>query len=139
MLIPKTAILITLALIPLTAVAQTRMFSRDGIEFVLELPSPAWHDVSRIDVHEHVEFMNGNDPANGYLRLRKNLVDPGTTASDLFRRDEKWSLQSLPGYVACKGCEGEKFEGGLGGLVFSYEYAGGGKQMAGRIYYLAVD
>jgi hypothetical protein len=125
--------------ISLTAMAQMQTFSREGIEFVLELPSPNWKAVPRLDVHEHVEFINGGNSANGYLHLRKNLVDAGTPAADLFSRDEKWSLRSLPGYVACQQCKGEKFDGQLSGLVFSYEYTDGGRPMAGRIYYLEVD
>jgi hypothetical protein len=119
--------------------AQTQTFDREGIEYRVDLPSPAWKAVSRLDVHDHVEFVYENDKTDGYLRLRKNQVDSGTNASDLFRRDEKWDLRSLPGYVVCGECEGEQFSGNLSGLVFSYEYTSGGRQMAGRIYYLQVD
>jgi len=31
--------------------AQTRQFTGDGIDYILELPSPAWQVVSRLDVH----------------------------------------------------------------------------------------
>ena len=63
---------------------QTRRFTRNDIEYELELPSPAWQVISRVDVHTHLEFVNGNDPANGYLRLRKIVVGQPTTSSDLF-------------------------------------------------------
>lgn len=118
---------------------QTRQFTRNGIEYVLELPSPAWQDVSRLDVHEHFEFINGNDPTNGYLGVRKIFVDQPTAISDLFRHEEKWELQRLPGYVICSECEGVKFEGRLSGAVFSYEYVVAGRTMYGRTYYLQVD
>lgn len=119
--------------------SQTRQFSKDDIEYMLDLPSPAWQVVSRLDVHDHPEFINGNDASNGYLRLRKILVDQPTTASELFRQQETWELQRLPGYVVCSECEGVRFDGRLLGAVFSYEYVNGGKAMYGRIYYLQID
>lgn len=122
-----------------TLAGQTRQFTRDGIEYILELPSPAWQAVSRQDVHDHPEFINGNDPANGYLRLRKVHVNHAATAAELFSQDEKWELQRLPGYVVCSECEGIRFEGRLSGAVFSYEYVAAGRNMYGRIYYLQVD
>jgi hypothetical protein len=117
--------------------AQTRSFTKDDIEYIVELPSPAWHAVSRLDVHDHVDFMYGGDSANGYLRLRKQLVGAGTTPADLFRHDEKWELQSLPGYVVCGAYD--NFEGSFKGAAFSYEYTSGGRPMVGRIYYLRLD
>lgn len=123
----------------LTVSAQTRSFTKNDIEYIVELPSPAWRAVSRVDVHDHVDFIFENDSANGYLRLRKKLVAAGSTPLDLFRHDEKWELQSLPGYVVCSPCLGENFAGNLSGAVFSYEYTSAGKPMAGRIYYLKSD
>ena len=118
---------------------QTRQFTRDSIEYVLELPSPAWQVVSRLDVHDHLDFINGNDPRNGYLRLKKIFVNQPTTTSDLFNEQEKRELQRLPGYVVCSECEGVRFEGQLSGAVFSYEYVAAGRTMHGRIYYLQVN
>lgn len=120
-------------------VGQTRQFTRDGIEYILELPSPAWQVVSRVDVHDHPEFINGNDETNGYLRIRKVLVNHSAITAELFTQDEKWELQRLPGYVVCRECQGIRFEGRLSGAVFSYEYVAAGKTMYGRIYYLQVD
>ena len=121
------------------ASAQTRTFTRDDIEYALDLPSPAWQVISRLDVHDHFEFMYGADATNGYMRLRKMLVDPGTSAAELFQRDEKWELQQLPGYVLCSECNGREFKGKLSGSVFEYEYVSGGKPMHGQIYYLQLD
>ena len=118
---------------------QARQFTRDGIEYVLELPSPAWKDLSRLDVHDHLEFVNGSEPADGYLRIRKISVDRPTTIADLFSDQEKRELQGLPGYVVCSECEGVSFKGRLTGAVFSYEYSDAGRTMHGRIYYLQVD
>lgn len=138
--IQTTICMLVLLVTSFVAVAgQTRQFARDGIEYVLELPSPAWQDFSRLDVHEHFEFINGNDPTNGYLGVRKIFVDQPTTTTDLFSAQEKWELQRLPGYVICSECEGVRFEGRLSGAVFSYEYVAAGRTMYGRIYYLQVD
>jgi hypothetical protein len=122
-----------------TAVAQTTTFTKDGLEYVLEFPSPLWQEVLRVDVHEHFEFSYSADPKNGYLRLRKVLVPVGTTTSDLFLKDEKWELQFLPGYIICNDCKDQQFKGHLSGAAFSYEFVSGGKPMSGRIYYLQLD
>ena len=137
-IIPNTLVLFLL-MISVTAAAQTRNFTKNDIEFVVELPSPTWQPVPRLDVHSHVDFVYGADPANGYLHLRKRLVAIGATTADLFLQEEKWELRSLAGYVACSACTGELFEGRLKGAAFSYEYVSGGRLLAGRIYYLQVD
>lgn len=131
-------VMVVLLLSFLPASAQTRYFTRDDIEYTLALPSP-WQPITRVDVHDHFEFVCGDDVSNGYLHLRKIVVEPGTTAADLFRRDEKLEFQHLAGYVVCSKCEGENFRGDLDGVVFAYEYVSGGKPMYGRIYYLQVD
>lgn len=123
----------------LTAPAQGWTFSRDGVEYVIEFPSATWRVRSRVDVHEHPDFVNGTDELNGYLRLSKILVNPGTSAADVFQSEEKLRLQHLPGYMICSSCKGESFSGNLSGATFSYEYTDAGRVMAGRIYYLQVD
>ena len=123
----------------LNANAQTQTFTREGVEYVLDLPSPSWRAVSRVDVHEHLEFVNGEDHSHGYLRLRKKLATADTTSEDLFREAEKWELQKLAGYVVCSGGKGTEFSGKLKGTVFSYEFVNQGSGMDGRIYYLRLD
>lgn len=118
---------------------QTRRFTKPDVEYELELPSPAWQVYSRIDVHDHLEFVNGNDVLSGYLRLRKITVAQPTTAAELFSHDEEWELRRLPGYVICSQCEGISFNGQLSGTAFSYEYVNGGRTIYGRIYYLKLD
>jgi hypothetical protein len=137
----RKTLITLLFIIPLSmiATAQTQPFTRDGLAYALDLPSPSWRAVSRLDVHEHMEFIYGDDYSNGYLRLRKKFVAPGTSAEDLFRHDEKWELQSLPGYVVCSDGRGTKFDGHLSGTAFSYEYINKGRNMDGRIYYLQLD
>jgi hypothetical protein len=123
----------------LTASAQTQTFSRDGVAFEMEFPSPSWRAVTRPDVHEHVEFINGADTRDGYLRLRKRVVAPGTTAAALFAEDEKWELSRLPGYVVCSAGKGTEFSGKLKGTWYSYEFVKDGTNMDGRLYYLQSD
>ena len=137
----RVILVVLLLIIPLStnADAQTQTFTREGVEYVLDLPSPSWRAVSRVDVHEHLEFVNGDDYNNGYLRLRKKLVTPDTTSEDLFREAEKWELQKLPGYVVCSGGKGTEFNGQLKGTVFSYEFVNQGRNMDGRIYFLRLD
>jgi len=125
--------------VSINANAQTQTFSREGVEYVLDLPSPSWRAISRVDVHEHIEFVNGDDYNNGYLRLRKMLVMAAATSADLFSEAEKWELQKLPGYVVCSGGKGTDFNGQLKGTVFSYEFVNQGRNMDGRIYYLRLD
>ena len=125
--------------VSINANAQTQTFTREGVAYVLDLPSPSWRAVSRVDVHEHLEFVNGEDYSNGYLRLRKKLVTPDTTPKDLFNEAEKWELQMLPGFVVCSGGKGTDFKGQLKGTVFSYEFVNQGRNMDGRIYYLRLD
>ena len=136
----RVILLALLLIIPGTnADAQTQTFTREGVEYVLDLPSPSWRAVSRVDVHEHFEFVNGDDFSNGYLRLRKKVVIPDTTAADLFSEAEKGELQKLPGYVVCSGGKGTEFNGQLKGTVFSYEFVNQGRNMDGRIYFLRLD
>jgi hypothetical protein len=119
--------------------AQVQTFTRDSVAYALDLPSASWRPVSRVDVHDHVEFINGDDATNGYLRIQKRLVTSGATAADLFREAEKWELQRLAGYVVCSGGSGTEINGHHKGTMFSYEFVEKGRTMEGRIYYLEVD
>ena len=132
-------LLLIIVSLSINANAQTQTFTREGVEYLLDLPSPSWRAVSRVDVHEHLEFVNGDDYSNGYLRLRKKVVTLDTAADDLFSEAEKWELQKLPGYVVCSGGKGTEFSGQLKGTVFSYEFVNQGRNMDGRIYYLRLD
>ncbi|HYY57428.1 MAG TPA: hypothetical protein VE842_08845 [Pyrinomonadaceae bacterium] len=126
----------TLALLSTLALGQTQTFSRDAVEYTLELPSPTWRVVQEADsLHQHTEFIYG-DRNDGYLKIRREAVDEGTTASDLARRDQEQKLRFMPGYV--DGRE-ERFAGRLSGVTISYQYTSGGKPMAGRTYYLQAD
>jgi len=132
-------IVILVCLNALNGLAQSWTFTREGVEYIIDLPSASWRVMPRVDVHEHVEFVNGNDEVNGYLRLSKILVEVDTNAANLFQQDENWNLQRLPGYVVCGDCKGAAFRGHLSGASFSYEYSSRGRTMSGRIYYLQID
>jgi len=73
---------------------------------------------------------------DGYLQIRKEIVDAGTTPSDLAQRDQEQKLRYIPGFVEGKQ---EPFSGRLNGVTASYEFTKAGKPMMGRIYYLQAD
>jgi len=137
----RLTILITCALIlALPALAQeeegAQKYTKERLEYSLELPNAKWRALTRPDsAHNHTEFIYG-DRSDGLLRIRKEVVDAGTTASELSRRDHDLKLRFQPGYVEGKQ---EKFTGRINGVTSSYEYTGGGKAMIGRIYYLQAD
>lgn len=113
-----------------------QVFTSDKIDYTIELPSTTWRVVSEPDAaHEHIEFVYG-DRLEGHLQLRKEVVDAGTTASDLARRDRDQKFRFHPGFVEGKE---ETFSGRLNGVTVSYEFIKTGKPMIGRIYYLQAD
>lgn len=112
------------------------VYTNDQVDYTLELPSATWRSISQPDAaHEHAEFVNG-DRLEGYLQVRKESVEAGTTPSDLARRDQDQKLRFLPGFIEGKE---EKFVGRLNGVSISYEFVRTGKAMMGRIYYLQAD
>jgi hypothetical protein len=137
----RLTILVTCALmLVLPALGQegegARKYTNERLEYALELPNAKWRAVTRPDsVHNHTEFIYG-DRSDGLLRVRKEVVDAGTSAADLARRDHDLKLRFQPGYVEGKE---EKFVGRINGVASAYEYTGGGKAMIGRIYYLQAD
>jgi hypothetical protein len=56
----RTALLSFIAL-GISATAQTQTFTRGGLYYALDFPSPSWRAMSRVDMHEHFEFINGDD------------------------------------------------------------------------------
>jgi hypothetical protein len=118
------------------AVAQEGAYTNDQVDYTLELPSAQWRVISEPDAaHTHAEFVYG-DRLEGYLQIRKEIVEAGTTPSDLARRDLDQKLRFLPGFVEGKE---EPFKGRLNGVTVSYEFIKTGKPMMGRIYYLQAD
>ena len=130
------ALAVLLALTSVVATAQQKTFTSDSAGYTLELPSERWRVIQEPDsLHEHAEFIYG-DRNDGYLRIRKEVVEAGTTASDISQRDQDQKLKFQTGYVEGKE---DKFAGRLNGVTFGWEYTSGGKAMAGRIYYLQAD
>lgn len=127
--------LAALVLVIQVASAQ-QTYSSDKVEYTFDIPSATWHSILEPDAtHQHPEFVYG-DRLDGYLTIRKEIVDAGTTPSQLARSDQDLKLQFLPGFVPGKE---EPFNGRLDGVTMSYEYVRSGKTMLGRTYYLQAD
>jgi hypothetical protein len=117
------------------ALAQ-QLYTHDKVDYSFELPSATWKPILEPDAaHEHPEFVYG-DRLDGYLTIRKEIVDPGVTPGELATRDQDLKLRYLPGFVEGKQ---EPFNGRLDGVTMSYEFVRTGKTMLGRTYYLQVD
>jgi hypothetical protein len=128
-------VLVLLAAAQVSVRAQ-QAYTNDKIDYTIELPSPTWKIITEPDAaHEHIEFVYG-DRLDGYLQIRKEVVDAGMTASQLARRDLDQKLRFLPGFIEGKE---ESFSGRLSGVTISYEFVKAGKPMMGRIYYLQAD
>jgi len=127
--------LVLVGLVAPVALAQ-QIYTHDKVDYSFELPSPTWRAILEPDAaHEHPEFVYG-DRLDGFLTIRKEVVEAGTTAAELARRDQDLKLRYLPGFVEGKQ---EPFNGRLNGVTISYEFVRTGKPMLGRTYYLQVD
>ena len=127
--------LVLIALTAPVALAQ-QTYTHDQVEYTFEIPSATWRSILEPDAaHDHPEFVYG-DRLDGYLTIRKEIVDPGTTPGALATRDQDLRLRYLPGFVQGKQ---ESFNGRLDGVTMSYEFVRTGKPMLGRTYYLQVD
>jgi hypothetical protein len=128
-------VLVFVGLMGSTVVAQ-QLYTNDKVDYSFDLPSSTWRVIAEPDAaHEHTEFVYG-DRLEGYLQIRKEVVDAGTTPSDVARRDLDQKLRFLPGFVEGKQ---EPFNGRLDGVTVSYEFIKNAKPMVGRIYYLQAD
>jgi hypothetical protein len=118
------------------AVLAQQLYTHDKVDYTFELPSATWKSITEPDAaHEYPEFVYG-DRLDGYLTIRKEIVDAGITAGELARRDQDLKLRFLPGFVEGKQ---EPFNGRLDGVTISYEFVRTGKPMLGRTYYLQAD
>jgi hypothetical protein len=128
-------VLVFMGLMGSTGVAQ-QPYTSDKVEYSFDLPSSTWRVIAEPDAaHEHTEFVYG-DRLEGYLQVRKEVVEAGTTPSALARRDLDQKLRFLPGFVEGKE---DPFNGRLDGVTVSYEFVKTGKPMVGRVYYLQAD
>ena len=121
----------------MTSVAfSQQLYTHERVDYTFELPSAQWKSIVEPDgSHPHPEFVYG-DRLDGYLTIRKEVVDAGTTPSEIARRDQDLTLRFLPGFIEGKE---EKFNGRLDGVTMSYEFVRTGKPMLGRTYYLQAD
>jgi len=127
--------LVLIALTAPVALAQ-QTYTHAQVEYTFEIPSPTWRSILEPDAaHDHPEFVYG-DRLDGYLTIRKEVVDAGITPAELARRDQDLRLRFLPGFVDGKQ---ETFNGRLDGVTMSYEFVRTGKPMLGRTYYLQAD
>jgi len=118
-----------------TVLAQ-QLYTSDKVDYSFDLPSATWRVIAEPDAaHEHTEFVYG-DRLEGYLQIRKEVVDAATKPSDVARRDLDQKLRFLPGFVEGKQ---DPFNGRLDGVTVSYEFIKNAKPMAGRVYYLQAD
>lgn len=135
---PLLRMILASAVLVLTCslVSAQQVFTSDKIDYTIELPSTTWRAISESGAaHEHVEFVYG-DRLDGYLQIRKEVVDVGTTTSDLAQRDRDQKFRFHPGFVEGKE---DPFSGRLSGVTVPYEFIKTGKPMMGRIYYLQAD
>jgi hypothetical protein len=117
------------------ALAQ-QVYTHEKVDYSFDIPSPTWRAILEPDAaHEHPEFVYG-DRLDGFLIIRKEIVEAGTTPAELARRDQDLKLRFLPGFVEGKT---DPFNGRLDGVTMSYEFVRTGKPMLGRTYYLQVD
>ena len=115
---------------------QSSTYTNPNVNYSVEFPSPTWRNTAQPDeLRGQAEWVydNRND---GYLQIKKETVEAGTSTSAFAHSDRDNRLHFLPGFV--DGAE-ERFAGALSGVVFSYEYTASGKPMMGRIYYLQAD
>ena len=128
-------ILVVSAAAATSTLAQESHLSDQG-EYTIELPSSLWRSISEPDsLRDRAEFVYG-DRMDGFLQIRKEIVDAGTSPSDVALRDQDQKLRYIPGFVQGKQ---EPFSGRLNGVTASYEFTRAGKPMIGRIYYLQAD
>ncbi|MDT7604515.1 MAG: hypothetical protein QOF61_2512 [Acidobacteriota bacterium] len=121
---------------PAVRAQEAQTYTSDKLDYVLDLPNATWRAVARADSeHEHIDFIYG-DRSDGLLRIRKEVVEEGTSPADLARRDQDNKLRFQHGYVEGKQ---DNFPGRLKGIAASYEFTGGGKPMVGVIYYLQAE
>ena len=115
---------------------QEHTYTSPKVNYAVDFPSTTWRLVDEPDeVHQHTEFVYG-DRNDGYLRIRREAMEEGSTLKDFAHRDMDQKTRYLPGYVDGKE---EAFSGKLSGLTISYEFTQAGKSMAGRTYYLQGD
>ncbi len=101
--ISQGALLLLLVTLGANAVAaQQQSYLSGNDEYEIELPSQTWKATPRAEsAHQHLEFIYG-ERSDGFLRLRKEVVEANTSLSEHARREADLKLRYLPGYVGGK-------------------------------------
>jgi len=132
----KVLLIVGLLVLTSSVVSAQQTYTHDKVEYTFDLPSASWRVILEPDPsHEHPEFVYG-DRLDGYFTVRKEVVDAGTTPSQVAQRDFDTKLRFLQGFLEGKE---ESFNGRLDGVTASYEFTRNGKVMLGRTYYLQSD
>src|ERR1043166_6241434 len=100
----KSSTVLVLGLIAMMASVSfaQQLYTHDKIDYTFELPSPTWKLILEPDAaHDQPEFVYG-DRLDGYLTVRKEIVEAGTTAAQVAQRDMDQKLRFLPGFVEGK-------------------------------------
>jgi hypothetical protein len=128
--------LLALAISSLTTAAQTETFTDANVDYTLELPSQSWRLIEKPGTDRSLAGFIYGDRMDGYLQIRKEVVDAGVTPRQFSQRESDQRLRFLPGFIEGKE---EPFAGRINGVAFNYEFTYAGKPMSGRIYYLQAD
>ena len=65
-----------------------QLYTHEKVNYSFELPSATWKAILEPDsTHEHPEFVYG-DRLDGFLTIRKEIVEAGTTPSQVAQRDQ---------------------------------------------------
>jgi hypothetical protein len=129
--------LLALAITSVTTAAQTETFTDANVDYTFELPSQTWRLIEKPGTDRSLAGFIYGDRMDGYLQIRKEVVDAGVTALQLSQRESDQRLRFLPGFV--EGKTEDPFNGRMNGVAFNYEFTYAGKPMSGRIYYLQAD
>jgi len=134
--IKRLLLLLGLMALMASSLFAQQVYTSDKVEYTFDLPSSMWKVILEPDAsHPHPEFVYG-DRLDGYLTVRKEVIDAGTTPSQVAQRDLDTKLRFLEGFLEGKE---ESFNGRLDGVTVSYEFTRNGKVMLGRAYYLQSD
>jgi len=132
----KVRVALVLIGVVFSVASAQQVYTNDRVDYSFELPSPTWKLISAPgETSQHAEFVYG-DRLDGFLQIRREVVDAGTTPGELAQRDQDLTLRFLPGFIQGKQ---EPFNGRADGVTMSYEFVKTGKPMLGRIYYLQTD
>ncbi len=116
-----------------SAFAQTWSFSDPNVDYSFDLPEAKWKLTAKPNAASTKTELVYGDRREGLLEVRKIDVEKGQTMTDIVNDDEQKHRQFLQGYVTGKI---EPFAGRLKGAAANFEFVAGGRNMAGRYYFL---